>query len=106
MKMKTAVLVFLSIFSGAGSAAVDRNVVISQLGAQGESVYFRVKGGFSESCQYGVVYIPATTTFGKFAFATLLTAKTMNDPVSRVVYTIDSETSMCVLTLVEATSEE
>lgn len=102
MKLKIAALLVLSIFVGTASGATDRDVVVSQLGSQGDSVYFRVQGGFSESCAFGVVYLPATTTFGKFAFATLLTAKVMNDPISRVVYTIDPSTDICVLTLVES----
>lgn len=98
MKLKIFVFLFALLFAGVSSAADEANKVLTRVGVQGGNAYFKVEGGFAEACLYDTVYVPATTTFGKFAYAGLLTAFALEQPVGRIVYAKNTS-DVCVLTL-------
>jgi hypothetical protein len=100
MKRKIVTFILLCVFAGMAGAVTDENKVLTKVGTQGNNVYISVEGGFSQTCLYNVAYIPATTNFGKFAFAALLTSKALNTPVSRIDYSV-GQGGVCVITLVE-----
>ena len=87
-------------FAHTASAEREFGKTLGTMGTQGTNSYFYVEGNFQLPCKFDVVYVPLTSTFGKFAYGQLLTAKALNVPLSRIDY-IQNSSDICILTLVE-----
>jgi len=97
------ILLFIATFLFAASALAqeDFNKTITRTGVQDTNFYFSVGNGFSLNCAYDVVYFSNESGFGKGAYSTLLSAKAQNKPISRIVYSQDTSSTICTLELIE-----
>lgn len=99
MKVLISFILILA-FSMQAISAMDKNKMINRLGVQGGNIYFDYDG-MSLTCKYGPIYFKSSTDFGRSAYSMLLAAKSSKSMVSRIDYTQDEESKMCILTLVE-----
>jgi len=65
------------------------------------AAYFSVVEGLSLSCLSGVIYVDLTVDFGRGALAQLLSAKSTGQMLTRIVYSQDSSTNLCWLSMAQ-----
>lgn len=85
----------------AAMAVTDVDRTITKVGAQNNVAYVTVTPATSTSCLYGVLYIADTSTAsGKALYATLLTARSSDKPLTRVDYAVQGD-GTCNISLLE-----
>ncbi len=97
---KIAFILALLLASNVASAITEQGKEIDTLGVQGSNIYFSVKGGFSNNCKWGNIYLSNETDFGKTAYSQLLMAKASGKQLSRIDYDQLAD-SGCILSLIE-----
>lgn len=90
---------FSTILSQAAQAAIDNNMNISNIGAQGNKGYMMFSTSPSQTCAYQTIYIDLQTEGGKAMYATALSAHLSGKRVTRVEYSVDA--GICNASLVE-----
>jgi hypothetical protein len=96
-------MAFMSV-SMASFAVTDTNKTIASIGTQDSMAYVSFKEALSVGCKFNNIYImDLTKPESRAKYATLLTAKTIDNKVARIDYTI-SEGGTCTASLIQVNS--
>lgn len=87
MKIAALATVALAAFSAQAFAAEDTGRTISGLGVQGTG-YVQVAQGFSQSCQFGTVYLPDLSQYNARAMLAILVAAQSRGATVSVSYDV------------------
>jgi hypothetical protein len=100
MKIAALALVALATFSAQAFAAEDAGRTIANLGVQGTG-YVQVAQGFSQPCQFGVVYLPDLSQYNARAMMAVLVAAQSRGAVVDIAYDVNAS-GVCTASKVSA----